>query len=235
VQTLPLTEWDYPGVDGAKWQKIPTDLIKLLQTLRPFISDNSAQDWAKCVALKDGWAYATNNIAIAGAACKGLEKADALLPLWAVEFVLSRAEGLKEWTCTENFIGFRWESGAWMRSQLVVGQFPERAAELVRQSVKARTTQKIDDRFREVIERIGDLAEDTVLIYANRVEARFGKAIVEDGIKCEVPKGAKCSVFAAKVLVPAIQSADSWSPSTWPNPSPFRGPVVSGYVVGRRG
>jgi len=234
VQTLPLTEWDYPGVAGAKWQKLPADLIKLIKALQPFISDNASQAWATCIALKTGWAYATNNIAIAGGACKGLEKVDAMLPMWAVEFILSRVEGLKEWTYNNNFIAFRWDSGAWMRSQLIVGQFPERAAEMVRQSIKAKTTQKIDDKFREVIERIGDLAEDTVLIYAKRIEARFGKAVVEDGVVCEIPKDADCSIFAAKVLLPAINAADSWSPSTWPNPTPFRGPVVSGYVVGRR-
>src|SRR5580765_7017700 len=90
IQTLPLSEWDYPGVDDAQWQRIPESLIDALKELRPFVSDNAKQQWALCVALQDGWAYATNNIALACVQCPDIKSIMALLPVWAIDFVLKR-------------------------------------------------------------------------------------------------------------------------------------------------
>ena len=234
IQTLPLTEWGYPGIEKADWQKIPKGLLPLLAALRPFVSENEQPAWGRCVALEDGWAYATNNMTIAGAACKELGAVKALLPAEALDFILGRVDGLSEWTGDDNFIAFRWANGAWMRTQLVVGQFPEKAAALVKGAWKQKPTQKVSDEFKEALERVSELAEDTVLIYADRLEARFDKAVVEDGVKCEVPKGVKCSIWGAKFLLPALQAADAWAPAVWPSPAPFKGPLVAGYIVGRR-
>lgn len=234
IQTLPLKEWQHAGVDGAKWQALPKELIVLLAALRPFLNENTTQQWAQCVALDAGWMYATNNIAIAGAPCKGLEKIKALLPMWAVDFVLGRTEDVVQWAWTEHYVAFRWENGAWVRSQLIVGQFPEKAATLVRQAHKEKPTYIISDEFREAFGRVADLAEDTILVFANSIQSRFGKAIVEEGIKCKVPKGEKASVWGAKFLVPALQAATSWSPEVWPQPAPWKGEKIAGYVVGRR-
>src|SRR5674476_1458941 len=40
IQTLPLTEWAYPGIEKANWQLLPTALLPLLSSLRPFVSEN---------------------------------------------------------------------------------------------------------------------------------------------------------------------------------------------------
>src|SRR6185503_15963793 len=138
IATLPLDKWAYPGVEGADWQVIPENLLPLLKDLRPFISDNAMQKWATCIALENDWVYATNNVAIAGAPCKGLGSVMALLPMWAVDFILSRTDGLSHWAWTGNYVAFLWENGAWMRASLVIGQFPERAAALVRDASKEK-------------------------------------------------------------------------------------------------
>lgn len=233
IQALPLEEWAYPGMDKAKWKKIPVGLLDVFEALRPFVSENDSPAWANCIALEGGWAYATNNIVIAGAACVGIG-ATALLPMRSIDFVLSRAKDLVEWTWDDAFVAFRWANGSWMRSQLIVGRFPEKAAAMVRSAHKAKATQKIDDKFREAFERVAELAEDTVAIYAKKIESKFGKAVIEEGINCEIPKGAAYSSFGSKFLVPALKAAHSWSPSVWPEPVPFRGDLVSGYIVGRR-
>lgn len=235
IKTLPVDEWSYPGVDDAAWQPIPASLLGLLKALRPFISETSSQAWATCVALDGGWCLATNNIAIAGGKCEGLNAdANLLLPPWILDFVLSRAEGLEEWTWSESFVAFRWASGAWARSQLIVGQFPEKAATMVKASASEVPTQIVTDEFRDALKRVGELADDTVSIYANRIVAKFGKALVEDGIECEVPPGAECSMFGAKFLLPVMKEADTWSPGSWPKPTVWRGKIISGYCVGRR-
>lgn len=234
VSTLPLTEWDYAGVEDAEWLPIPEGLIPAIKKLRPFISDNATQRWAMCVALENGWAYATNNIALACVQCESIGKVMALLPVWAADFVLRRTKDLEQWAWAENYVAFRWKNGAWMRSQLVVGHFPERAAELVRASVNESPTQVITDEFREAFKEVAELAEDTVSIYHNRIESNFGKAIVKGIAGCEIPPTADCSIWGAKFLIPALDAATHWSPSVWPKPAPFKGKDISGYVVGRR-
>ena len=234
IQTLPLTEWAYPGIDGAAWAPVPDGMLKLFKALRPFVSENEQPAWGRCIALADGWAFATNNMTIAGAACKGLGDAAALLPAWCVDFVLGRLDGLAEWTRDEHFVAFRWGNGAWVRSQLIIGQFPEKASAMVKAAWKAKPTQEVSEEFKEALGRVSELAEDTVAIYADRLEARFDKALVEDGIACEVPVGADHSIWGARFLLPALQAADRWQPSVWPQPAPWRGAVVAGYIVGRR-
>lgn len=233
INTLPLDKWSYPGVEDATWQVIPVDLLPVLKALRPFISDNAMQKWATCVALENGWAYATNNVALAGAPCKGLDLM-ALLPMWAVDFVLSRMKGLKQWAWTKNYVAFKWENGAWMRAALVIGQFPEKAAALVREAIKEKPTQKISPEFKAAFAAVAEMAEDTVLLYGDRIVARFKQSEVIANIGSKVPKDAECSIWGASFLLPAIAAADSWSPDVWPRPAPFKGKVICGYVVGRR-
>lgn len=233
IQTLPLTEWAYPGIDNATWQPLPPNLLTLLGALRPFISENENPAWGRCVALDGGWAYATNNMSIAGAACKGLGDIKALLPAEMVDFLLGRLDGLVEWTGDDHYIAFRWANGAWCRTQLVIGQFPEKAVAMVKAAWKTKPTQIVSDEFKEALERISELSEDTVSVFANKLEARFDKTTIEDGVKCEAPDGG-VSIWGARFLLIALRAAKAWSPSVWPKPAPFKGDVVSGYVVGRK-
>jgi hypothetical protein len=234
IQTLPLTEWSYPGVANAAWQPLPEGLTTLLTALRPFVSENEQPAWGRCVALDDGWAYATNNMTIAGAECEGLaDTVKALLPVEMVDFLLARLDGLTDWVGDDNYIAFRWANGAWCRTQLVIGSFPEKAAAMVKAAWKVKSKQVVTDEFKEALGRVSELAEDTVTVYADRLEAKFDRGVVEDGIECEVPKEGS-SIWGARFLLSALQAADRWAPATWPAPAPFKGPTVAGYIVGRR-
>jgi len=234
IHTLPVTEWQHPGVDEAKWKKIPTDLPYMLKVLRPFISDNAIQPWAMCVALQGGWVYATNNVAIAGAPSKGLDAIKALLPSWAIDFVLPRMEGLSKWAWEAHYVAFKWDNGAWMRSQLAIGEFPEKAAALVKDAWKQNPSQEITEHFREAFEQVVGLAEDTIEIHADFIKSKFGKAEIQGEAACEIPEGATHSIWGASFLAPALASATHWSPALWPKPVPFKGKTVAGYVVGRK-
>jgi hypothetical protein len=234
INTLSLDKWAYPGVEGATWQKLPKDLLSVLAALRPFVSDNAMQKWATCVALENGWAYATNNVALAGAPCKGLVSIEALLPGWAVDYVIKRSEGLTEWAWTPNYVAFKWKNGAWMRSSLIIGQFPEAAAGMVRKSADENMTQEINDDFRRAFESVASMAEDTIEIYSGHMTAKFKQAEAISVIKCQIPEDSKCSIWGASYLLPAIHAATHWDPTRWPKPAPFKGKIVSGYVLGRR-
>ena len=233
IFTLPVDNWAYPGVEGANWMPLPEKLIEVLQTLRAFISDNPAQAWAGCVALEHDNCYATNNIAVAGLACPvgGIE---ALLPSFSIDFIMKRLDNLESWAWTDNYVAFRWSTGAWMRSQLVIGKFPEKASALVREAYDSQPTQEITDEFREAFADVAQLAEDTIKIYADKIESKFKKSVIEAEVSCEVPTGKEYSIWGARFLIPVIEQATHWSPSMWPKPTPFKGPHCAGFVIGRR-
>lgn len=233
ITTLPPEQWDYPGVDASAWLPLPPDLPVLLRSLRPFVSDNAIQAWAMGVALEGGWCYATNNVVLAGAPCAGLGDASVILPVWAIDFLLSRTDSLVEWMWAPTYVAFRWDNGAWMRSNLIDGIFHERAAAMVRAAAGEAPTMAVTDEFRAAFERVSGLAENLVTLYADHIEAGFGAALVREDVPCEVPAGGDKSLWAARFLTPVLEQATYWQPSLWPKPVPFKGERIVGYVAGR--
>jgi hypothetical protein len=230
------------------WHPIPEGFLGVLRSLRAFVPDNPAQAWVGCVALDHGNCYATNNIAVAGRACE-VGDVRALLPAYAIDFLLRREDGLEAWAWSDNYVAFKWDTGAWVRSQLVIGKFPERAAELVREAYDIEPTQEITEEFREAFADVAGLAEDTIHVYANRIESRFKKSVVTAAVECEVPSASETfdvhlqkkkrleggvSIWGAQYLIPVISQATHWSPHMWPKPAPFRGDNVAGFIVGRK-
>lgn len=236
INTLAVEGWQYPGVDAAAWEPVPPTLIDTVRALRPFISDNPTQQWAAGVALEGGWAYATNNIALAGAACPGLAPSvSAILPVWAVDFVLSHRADLVSWAWGPDYVAFRWANGAWLRSALIDGKFNERAGELIRKAWTEEPAVAITDEFREALERVGGLAENLIAIHTDRIEGNFGQAVVEEGVEVPMPDGKTKTMWGASYLIIALHDATHWQPTVWPKPVPFKGGAIAGYVVGRTG
>lgn len=239
VQTLPLYDWAYPGIDDVIWKPLPEKFLDIMTALKPFISDNPVQTWAQSIALENNWMFATNNVAIAGAECPDLGNIQAMLPLWAIEFLMRRQDGLTHWTWTENYVAFKWESGAWMRSNLIIGKFDERAAEMVKVASEEIPAQLIDDETREAYVRICSMAEDTVLVYSDCIRSRFGKAVVEEAVQNNVHKGKTALIWGARFLLPIMKIADAWTPVKGlddqgrPKPAVFHGKLISGYITGR--
>lgn len=233
IETLKLTHWNYPSVTGREWLPVPDKMLDIIEQLRPFVNEDAeAQPWTGCIALQSGWLCSTNNMIVAGAPCE-IGNATALLPAKSADFILSRPEAPVEWSCDNNNMAFRWKSGAWMRSQLVEARFTEKALEFVRAAFEEELTQEITDDFREAFKSVSELADDTVSIFADHIESRFGKAEIDALSECETPASGS-SVWSAKQLLLALENAHSWSPSKHPGRTPFRGDVIAGFVVGRK-
>lgn len=234
MEILSSDHWRHGSeLDGdVDWKPIPKQLFPILKDLRPFLSDNAVHLWSMAVAIDDGWCYASNNIALVGAHCPQVAGIHALLPIWAIDFILERSENLRSWTLTDYYIAFRWSNGAWMRSNLIDSTFPEKAGTMIRQTPN-ELTQPISQDYRQAACRIAELSEDTVAIYADRVEGRTKLSTVKEELVSEVPENATHSLWGARFLGPVLEVAKEWSPSLWPQPVPFRGERVQGYIAGR--
>lgn len=233
INTMPTEEWGFPGVDTNRWENLPEGLTQALRKLRPFVSDNATKQWALGVALDDGWAYATNNVALAGVPLPSIAGVQAILPMWAIEFILDRTDELVEWAWTEQYVGFRWSNGAWMRSQLINDRFHEKAAEMIRSVDGMEPPQVITDEFRAVYARVAGLVGTVggVYIGPQSIKGGFGQATMEDGVDVETLEGV--TAWAAAKLTPVIAAATHWEPATWPKPTPWKGDGICGYIIGR--
>lgn len=237
-----------PGAWSAA--PIPTGLLDAIEAVRPFISDNATQPWATCVGLVNGWAIATNNVSIGARRYTDTpEQENILLPVWAVDFLLQRIDGLESWVWGETTVTFLWANGARVRSTLVAGEFPPRALALTADAfggsldddnVRAYAEESlitVTPEFRATYLRVASLTEGAeIAFYPDRIEGGKAEILrVEDEAQLVVPEGQECSVFDPNILTPVLKVAAMWDPSTWPNPAPFlTDDGLRGIVLGRR-
>ncbi len=216
---------------AIEWKKFPQELPAILKDLRPFVSDNNIHTWSLGIAIDHGWCYSTNNVVLAGAPFPPSKDMQALIPAWVVDFLLDRVEGLTHWAVTDLAMFFKWSNGAWMRSNLIEGQFPERAGEMIRSAPSG--SQAINEDYRRAVARIAELSDETVAIYADRVEGKTARSKVTEAITSAIPSIANHSIWGAKYIAPMIEIASNWEPSLWPKPVPFTGERVRGFIAGR--
>lgn len=236
IQTLPLDKWDYGNINEDAWEDVPEGLVPTLRDLLPFVSDNATQPWALGIALNHGYAYATNNVALAGVRCPMLGEIAAILPVWAAQFVCDREEGLVEWCWTDHYLAFRWSNGAWMRSQLIDATFPDQAIQMILSAEQAVPSFAISTEFRALLDRAASLSDGLLHITSSGVKGSFGHATYEEDSEDSSTfesLGDLDTMWSSKYLLPVIKVAQHWSPEDWPK-SKFRGERIFGWIAGRR-
>jgi len=232
IKTLPPDEWQFNEVKAA-WYPVPKLLLPSLKKLRAFISDNATKPWALCVGMANDTLYATNNISIA--ACPEIGLPDGLrgvIPYWAIDFILSRPEGLAEWAHADNYLGFRWKNGAWMRTQLVEGEFPPQVEAIIGSAGYAE--HKITDEWRAAYMQASSLLDDALVLKADHMTGINRHMEVRVEATSPLPPDSDHSGWSVEYLNPVIACATHWQPDKWPNPVPFRGEDILGVVMGRR-
>jgi len=230
IQTLPPDSVVFHRPEG-EWRKPPANFIEALRHARPFIADQSVQQWALCACMRSGAILASNNISLVMVECPGLESdVDILLPSRAVDFVLGAKAPLTEYIVNENHAAFMWEDGLWLRAQLVIGAFPTAASNLLAQQTD--TTVAFTKEWKKAYTSVAGISESIITIEPERIVGGKGKARVEH--ETPMPELAASIHFNPKFLDNVVNVATHWEPSCYPKPIPFRGPGLYGLVMGRQ-
>lgn len=224
--------WPFPDLHDGDWAPLPERFIPILKSLRPFISDNASKEWATCIGILPGWALATNNIVIARAAIESAYHG--LVPFWAVDFILPRAEGLAGWAMTDSGIYFKWENGAWMRSVLITGEFPSMAQTLI-ESALQNEMHPISDEWKETYRRVAGLTKGVDI----EIGAQMIRSGWKDSMQVEDELESPCSAqgpsyWSDEFLSKVIEQAREWNPAVYPSPAPWRGEFCEGLIAPRR-
>lgn len=232
IKTIDPRDWTYATVPDP-WHPLPLGLLEGLRKLRPFISDNAVHSFAMCVLAKDDALYATTNVSLARCLCPGLNGVAAMVPYWAVDFILKREEGLVEWAHGDGYLGFRWSNGAWMRTQLVADRFPDTAITML--DGLPQPTVEITLEWRAAFDHAKALLDETIVFKPDHMTGVNRNMAVHVEASTPAPQGAEHSAWTLRYLAPVVECATHWQPDAWPNPSPFVGPGIVGLVAGRRG
>lgn len=245
VKTLPPSQWAFPLV-GQGMVEMPTRLLPGLKVLRPFISDNASRPWALCIRVADGNLYATNNVSVGVVVDIDMEGVELLIPNWAIDFVLTRTDGLVGWSHhvhsdnEPNTMAFHWANGAWMQTKLVVDDFPKIIDSIVEKAGEA--SHPITDEWRAAYEYVAGLTESHMEFHADRIVGKDGdlkssKMTATADIQTLMPKNGTTpfSAWDPRFLEPVMKVATHFDPDAYPDPCPFRGDGVVGVVMGRRG
>lgn len=229
IATLPVDSVQFFRPEH-EWLVPPPAFVEALRLARPFIAETAVQPWALCACLHANAIVATNNISIVRVDCAGLDPdRQILLPSWACDFILKHSEPLTGVMWNENYAAFKWESGLWFRTQLVIGQFPPQIAAIL--AAPERATTPIAKEWLRTYESVAALSENNIRIEPEAIIGGHGKAEVRAEI--ETPLTAPI-LFNPKFLSLVLAAADFWAPEIYPAPVPFRGAGFSGVVMGRK-
>jgi len=235
VKTLPPEQWVYPPPDEGAWHPLPEGLLAAMRRLRPFLSANATQPWATCLAYLGGHLYATNNITLARTPLRGRVVEGTMFPVWAVDFVLARDEGLVEWMCSPQALAFSWDTGAWMRTPTIVTPFPGNCPGMIDAGKGARRKpHTLTPEWRAALERVSGFAEAEVQLGSTMMRSAGEAVIVEDEVGTPCPPDVEFTCWDHRYLEPVVTAATHWDPTTWPSPAYFKGKALEGIILGRR-
>jgi hypothetical protein len=213
---LPLAEHEsYPrAVPEGERYDVDAGLVDALRRLVPFVSEDASRPWSRGVLLRDGYAYATNNVVIARVPCTWDAPA-VNLPAEAIAELVRVKRALQYVQQTDKSVTFHYDGGAWMRSALYdlawpsVDQFfaPDEGAVL----------RDVPDGVAAGVESLLPFVEDAAF---PRIVVEPGALRAEDA-ELEIATGAApdaAAAFHAKPLLSALREAQRWDTSRTPIP-----------------
>lgn len=235
IKTLPAEMDGVLATPGPVWNEPPPRLLDALETVRPFISDNAVHQFALCACLGRDSIVATTNVSLIKVDCPSLDGSGQLLPLWAIDHILSRKDNdLVGIQIYPEYASFKWDDDSWIRTQLINGEFPSVAVKLFEKYEDPEW--EIPADWREAFEFLVDLAGDWIAIGANKMISEKDASKVEHEIpSTPVPLSEDMSRWSTKFLEPVIKIATHWNLQKYPQPAEFKAQGVQGFIIGRRG
>ena len=221
---------DYPREENAAGEKttFAQPVLPMLRMLAPFVSDDASRPWACSILLRDGYAYATNNVVVARTPYKWTA-GDLALSAAGIDEMLRIGDEPTAITVTEHGCWMHY-TRCWLKMQLLQGGWPEALSKLMAQLATAQPPPLpagLLDDVQLLKPFFPDEKMPIVLTGPEGVSTQDGQhsAAVEGG---GLPKGAFRLESLSLVLAIATHADLAASPSPW------RGDNIEGLLSGVR-
>jgi hypothetical protein len=230
VKCVPDTGTMFASPAQGTTHPVATDFLACLRRVAPFMAVDATRPWAMGVRLAPNVLYATNNVVLIQSWHGQSLPCDVIIPAAAVNELLRQKEEPKYVQVSPTSITFWYAPNRRITSQLVVGQWPDKAEELFEMQ---GNFQPIVQDFWDALTRLKPFCEDTQKVYflpegvANMVEDG-------DGTYIEAPVPASAGCFHIAQLLELAGVATTADFSHHPRACPFRGDKVRGVIIGPR-
>lgn len=150
------------------WPSVPADLISALRAARMFIDEKGS--WNRGVKLETGRLLAVSGRSAVSVDVPGLtvEDGQAALSDDAVDYLTKLREPPASWLLEPGSASFAWESGAWVRCQLVAIPWPdgvfERVMAGVGDDVPHHGEVEVGEDFRSSFNYVSSLGHEVISI-----------------------------------------------------------------------
>lgn len=204
-------------------------ILPILRRLAPFMGIDASRPWAMGIRLSGRSAFATNNIILV----------EHWLPVAFPELVIP-AEAIKEMIrighdpesiqIEERAVTFNYANGAWLRTALIAGDWPDLAAVLN----KDCEALPFPDGFFDAVNRL-----DAFTSEGNRLYLRGGIVATSDtegdGALVELDDFGGIGIHFLEQMAKLDGVATSIDFGMWPAPCLFFGDLLRGAIIGMRG
>lgn len=213
-------------------------LLEAFKSLAPMIAEDASRPWARGILFRDGSAYATNNCII-GQYWVGYEMPfDLNVPEECIKEILRVKQEPVAISANSNSITFHYESGRWIKSQLLTTNWPNVAPVLDRPCAPA----PLSPDFFDVLRRLAPYADASRRVHfrADRVCTHLNEGIGADfQFDAILAERGTYNIDLLRSLDGLVAAVD-WS--LYPQPALFFGPdtdagypLLRGAVVGMNG
>ena len=115
LSTLPKSDFPIETPQGEE-HSVPQDFLEVIKMLRPFVSKDASRPWSMGIQVGPGMAFATNNIILVRKELNwtGLKT---IIPLRALDDLLSMQENPSKVQCNENSVTFFYKDSSWLKTQ----------------------------------------------------------------------------------------------------------------------
>jgi hypothetical protein len=224
VRKLAQEESGLPRISIPKsaQQQKAGDLLQALRRVQPFISTDASRAWSVAALVKDGYVWATNNLALVRTPVE--MKTTMKIPSTAVDFLCS-LPSLDYWHVDEHSNLIFVSGKQLIRCPQASADWPDVEAFLKKMPKKMP---EIPAPMREAAQTVGRFADRHVGLDSSKVESKTQSMETEYEIDFEKSAG----VYNAKLLALILEHATHADFSFYPEPIFFRGEALEGTAVG---
>lgn len=214
---------------GGELVELPAGILPVLRKLAPFMGIDASRPWAMGIRLDGQSAYATNNIVLVQHWLPMVFPTPLTIPAEAVKEMLRIKADPTHIQLEANAVSFHYPNGAWLRTQLAVGDWPDISRIL---DVECAPL-PLPEGFFDAINRLDGFTND-----ANDLHLR-GDIVAtsphdDDGAQVTLPgfDGIGCHFLNQVARLDGVATQIDFS--LYPSPCIFYGDMLRGAIVGKR-
>jgi hypothetical protein len=213
-------------VPPAKLARVPAlGLQDAIRAVAPFMSDDASRPWTTAILIRDGFAWATNNLSLVKFPL-ALPLDNLRIPAPAVPVLLMLPS--IDWVnvngnrivmgCGKLLVSFPMASAEWPAE---IGKFFDGAP---------KTLPMLAPELRDAARVVEKFAERFIVLTPDKIAGKL--ATIESEYEIAIPNGK--GIYPAKLMLLVLAHATHADFSTYPAPIFFAGPKLRGVAVGAR-